>query len=193
MDELVKYSDSVYGVEIETERADIARTMTGCEVVSCDLSNMPYDDEFFDLIFCNEVLEHTDDDIAVLREFRRVLKKEGSLAIYVPNRWFPIETHGATIWDIDISKPLFLNYLPLRVRDIFCKAARVYTCRTIKNALAAAGMEIYHLSYVYPAFDKTERKHFIMSQIMRCITEWMEKTPIRLFGISIFLIARKSK
>ena len=191
MEEIGKYTDSLCGVEIESERAAVARAMTAREVISCDLSEMPFVDEFFDIIFCNEVLEHTDDDVTVLKEFRRVLKEDGCLVMYVPNRWYPIETHGAQIWGLSLSKPLFINYLPLVVRNRFCKAARVYTVSSIKRALADSGMELCHVSYIYPAFDKTGKKNLVLAQVMRRITGWLERTPFRKFGISIFLTAQK--
>ncbi|MGY8966777.1 MAG: class I SAM-dependent methyltransferase, partial [Flavobacteriales bacterium] len=47
----------------------------------CDL---PFEDNQYDLILCNHVLEHIPDDIKAMRELYRVLKKDGTLIAQVP-------------------------------------------------------------------------------------------------------------
>ncbi len=45
---------------------------------------MPFEDASFDLITCLDVLEHTPDDTATLRELRRVTRPGGWLLLTVP-------------------------------------------------------------------------------------------------------------
>lgn len=45
--------------------------------VKMDVHDIPFEDNTFDVIFCNHVLEHVTDDIKVCREFNRVLKPRG--------------------------------------------------------------------------------------------------------------------
>ena len=49
-----------------------------------DIQDIPYDDNYFDLILCSHVLEHVPDDMRALRELRRVLKPQGIALIMVP-------------------------------------------------------------------------------------------------------------
>lgn len=49
-----------------------------------DLRAMPFEDEEFDSILNNQVLEHIDDTHKVFAEFRRVLKPGGHLCITAP-------------------------------------------------------------------------------------------------------------
>jgi len=49
-----------------------------------DIHELPYEDESFDLVFCNHVLEHTLSPAIVISEMRRVLKGEGIMIIGVP-------------------------------------------------------------------------------------------------------------
>ena len=42
--------------------------------VKMDIHEIPFEDNSVDVIFCNHVLEHVDDDIKALSEMRRVLK-----------------------------------------------------------------------------------------------------------------------
>lgn len=50
----------------------------------CDVSNMPFPNESFDLIVNLHVLEHVDRDVAALSEMRRVLDSHGTMIISVP-------------------------------------------------------------------------------------------------------------
>jgi SAM-dependent methyltransferase len=49
-----------------------------------DVSNIPFPDDYFDVIYCSHVLEHVFDDRKAIREFFRVLKEEGWAVLLVP-------------------------------------------------------------------------------------------------------------
>ena len=57
--------------------------------IKMDIHNMPFDDNIFDFVICNHVLEHVDNDIKALNEIKRVLKKGGKGIVQVPF-YFPI-------------------------------------------------------------------------------------------------------
>ena len=48
---------------------------------------IPYGDGVFDLVFCDNVLEHLDDPIGIFREVARVLKPGGLFLFKTPNKW----------------------------------------------------------------------------------------------------------
>tara|TARA_R110001592_G_scaffold243783_1_gene504994 strand:- start:239719 stop:240489 length:771 start_codon:yes stop_codon:yes gene_type:complete len=52
--------------------------------VKMDIHNIQYDDNTFDVVFCNHVLEHVDDDQQCMRELCRVLKPGGLAIMQVP-------------------------------------------------------------------------------------------------------------
>ncbi len=52
--------------------------------VRADVTNLPFQDESFDVIFCNHVLEHIVDDQQAMRELYRVLRKGGWGILQVP-------------------------------------------------------------------------------------------------------------
>jgi SAM-dependent methyltransferase len=51
---------------------------------TCRLEDLPMADGTYDLVLCNQVLEHVPDPLAVLREIRRVLKPGGQAWISAP-------------------------------------------------------------------------------------------------------------
>jgi SAM-dependent methyltransferase len=54
------------------------------EVTQAGLESMPFEGDSFDLIFATDVLEHVDDDLAGMRELRRVAARNALLVITVP-------------------------------------------------------------------------------------------------------------
>jgi predicted SAM-dependent methyltransferase len=52
--------------------------------IKMDVTNIPFKDKTFDLILCNHVLEHVENDGKALGEFFRILKKNENLIITVP-------------------------------------------------------------------------------------------------------------
>jgi len=54
------------------------------DVIRIDLTSLKFDDEFYDVIVCNHVLEHIEDDLKALKEIHRVLKKDGFAILQVP-------------------------------------------------------------------------------------------------------------
>lgn len=52
--------------------------------VKMDIHQIPFEENTFDVIFCNHVLEHVDDDLKALSEMKRVLKPGGWAILQVP-------------------------------------------------------------------------------------------------------------
>ena len=52
--------------------------------VKADICNLPFEKESFDLILCNHVLEHIENDIQAMTEIYRVLKYGGRAILQVP-------------------------------------------------------------------------------------------------------------
>lgn len=52
--------------------------------IKMDIHEIPFEENTFDVIFCNHVLEHVKDDKQALSEIKRVLKKGGWAILQVP-------------------------------------------------------------------------------------------------------------
>ncbi|HUO70881.1 MAG TPA: methyltransferase domain-containing protein [Solirubrobacteraceae bacterium] len=83
LQELTGYGH-VSGIELSPEAAEMARGRGGFDVRIGRLEELPWDPATFDLITCLDVIEHTPDDRATLRELRRVCKPGGWLLVTVP-------------------------------------------------------------------------------------------------------------
>jgi SAM-dependent methyltransferase len=74
----------VTGVELSDTSVALARERGAGEVISGSVLEMPFADDSFDLATCLDVIEHLEDDLAALRELRRVVAPDGSLLVTVP-------------------------------------------------------------------------------------------------------------
>ncbi|EID14766.1 type 11 methyltransferase [Mycolicibacterium phlei RIVM601174] len=53
-------------------------------MIKMDITDIEFEDNFFDVIYCSHVLEHVQDDRKAMREFHRVLKPAGWAVLQVP-------------------------------------------------------------------------------------------------------------
>jgi SAM-dependent methyltransferase len=84
LQELLRYDGELYGIEFDPDAAEIARERSVAEIRIGRIEELPWEDGFFDLITCLDVIEHTPDDRSALRELRRACKPGGHLLMTVP-------------------------------------------------------------------------------------------------------------
>lgn len=93
-------------------------------------TKIPFDDETFDVIITNHVIEHVgkhESQLEHLSEIKRLLKKDGIAYLAVPNRWMLIEPHYQLI---------FLSWLPRIYRSKYLKKMRnidFYDCEPLEK------------------------------------------------------------
>ena len=77
---------SVYGVDISEQAVREARSRgINAYCVNVDKTDLPFADDYFDAVFCGELLEHLYDPDHLLDEMHRVLKQDGICIITTPN------------------------------------------------------------------------------------------------------------
>ncbi len=115
---------------------------------------LPFDNNSFDGVLLNEVLEHVADDALTMREIARVLRPEGVLALFSPNRWFPFEGHGAR-WSetrVLMRRPVpLMPWLPKRSTSRFA-TARNYWPHELSRLVLDADLEIVTRSWALAQF-----------------------------------------
>lgn len=107
--------EHVFGIEIIKERTEWARKRaTLSEIICGSATNLPWPDQYFDLVICIDVFEHIpskEQEMAAL-ELMRVLKLGGNGFISVPNRFQLIDEHNF-VW--------FATWLPKFIRRKYVK------------------------------------------------------------------------
>lgn len=104
---------------------------------------LPFEDQQFDAVISNHVIEHVGDAAAQLvhlQEMRRVLTPTGKAYLAVPNRWMLTEPH---------YRLKFLSWLPHAWRSPYLRwmgKGEVYDCEPLQmheleRMLAAAGLQ----------------------------------------------------
>ena len=114
--------------------------------VKADICDLPFDDNSYDIILCNHVLEHILDDTKAMQELYRVMKPGGYGIFQIPqdlNRQTTFEDN--TITDKKERAKIFGQYDHVRVygRDYFDKLRRIgfkvdevnYTSKLSKEAI----------------------------------------------------------
>lgn len=76
---------SVYGVDPSNLLRNVAARNSRAIIRNGTLSAIPFDDSYFDVITCYDVLEHSMDLKRNVKELRRVLKPGGLLFVQAPN------------------------------------------------------------------------------------------------------------
>lgn len=79
--------------------------------VKMDIMNIPFEDNHFDVVICNHVLEHVESDIKAMKEVFRVLKPGGWAILQVPINYNYKETQeDLTITDPKEREKVFGQY-----------------------------------------------------------------------------------
>jgi SAM-dependent methyltransferase len=197
---LLAFTPDVVGVEYSESAVELYRSAhPGDQRVELgDIQRLRFADESFDVVLLNEVLEHVPDDRLALREARRVLRPDGHLVIFSPNRLHPFETHGADTLkgkSIPVYAP-FLPYVPLSLGRRFVKyRARNYWPSDLRRLLRAEGFDVQHHTFVWQTFENISgAMPSGMSRVapaLRAVSMRLERTPaLRRFGVSQLLVAR---
>jgi ubiquinone/menaquinone biosynthesis C-methylase UbiE len=75
----------IYGLDISPRAISFAKKrIKGGKFLVGNAHKLPYKSNYFDVVYCLEMLEHVEDPDKVIREIKRVLKKNGHAIILIP-------------------------------------------------------------------------------------------------------------
>jgi SAM-dependent methyltransferase len=125
---LSKYGDAE-GVDISHDALAFCRERGLEKVKHGAAEELPYEDGTFDLVTALDVVEHLDDDLAGLREMRRVLRPNGHVLLFVPTFMF--------LWG---------------VQDDVSNHRRRYRLPELRRVVEKAGFEVERTTYANITF-----------------------------------------
>src|ERR1041384_7397807 len=125
---LSKYGDAE-GVDISEDALAFCRERGLDKVKLGAAETLPYEDGTFDLVTAFDVVEHIDDDLAGLKEMRRVLRPGGHVLLFVPTFMF--------LWGL---------------QDDVSNHRRRYRLSELRRVLGEAGFEIERTTYANITF-----------------------------------------
>jgi SAM-dependent methyltransferase len=117
------------GVDVSPDALAFCRQRGLQNVRQGEAEHLPYEDGSFDLVTGLDVVEHLDDDLAGLREMRRVLRPGGYAFLFVPAFMF--------LWG---------------VQDDISHHRRRYTLASLQQAVREAGFAVERVTYANLTF-----------------------------------------
>lgn len=117
------------GVDISTDALKFCQERGLANVRHGEAEQLPFEDRSFDLVTALDVVEHLDDDVAGLREMRRVLRPGGHALLFVPAFMF--------LWGL---------------QDDVGHHRRRYTVAELTKVVREAGFEVERATYANITF-----------------------------------------
>lgn len=74
----------VTSIEYDKDCCEFASERTGLQIINGSITELPFQDEMFDLVCAFDVIEHVEDDQLAVSEMKRVAKKDGVIFITIP-------------------------------------------------------------------------------------------------------------
>jgi len=188
---LAKEATLAAGLEVEWERCREAHQLGG-EVLCSVGEFLPYPSDSFDLVLSHEVLEHVQNDRQSAKEIIRVLNPGGRLVLFVPNRGYPFETHGI-YWkgEYHFGNKALVNYLPRAWRDRLAPHVNVYTRRDLTRLFDGLPVKFVKREIIFGAYDNIIARMPAVGNFLRAFLQFLEKTPLRVLGLSHFWVVEK--
>jgi len=196
----------LYGIDFSRPYVKIAKQDKNLNIKEGTAENIPYDENFFDFLIADQVVEHLFDPNKIFIEAKRVLKKEGLFCISVPNAmmynssyffdfyWFLIREH------IQHFDSIHLELLAKKYNFKLIKVVTTFT-HMISNKITLPNMSLlFKLTdtnivnsyennnrfdlrnemkhYIQHCYSRLDQKRIIINNILK------HNKPIYIFGVS---------
>jgi SAM-dependent methyltransferase len=179
------------GLDVEHDRLVEANPGTDGNLLAVGEA-IPVEDNAFDLILCNEVLEHVTDDRETVEEMLRVLRPGGRMIIFVPNRGYPFETHGIYRKGVyRFGNKFGVNYLPRTWRDKLAPHVRIYAYRDMVKLFADLPLKPITRTVIFGGYDNIVVRFGAVGKVFRAVLQTLEHTPLKVFGLSHLWVMEK--
>jgi SAM-dependent methyltransferase len=191
LERLALQSQLAVGLEFDLPRAQEAHVRSP-NILNGAGEVLPLPDESFEFILSHEVLEHVQDDRQCVEEMVRVLAPGGRMAVFVPNRGYPFETHGV-YWqgNYHFGNIPLVNYLPRKFRDRLAPHVRVYSRKDMQRLFSNLPVRIVQQQIIFGAYDNIIARWPRIGRSLRGMLQDLESSPAQIFGLSHFWVVEK--
>jgi ubiquinone/menaquinone biosynthesis C-methylase UbiE len=131
------------GIDLSEKMLEKAAELLGqrVQLIAGDSDNLPWEDDYFDLVVCNSSFHHFPEPVKVLKEIRRVLKSNGRIIIAEP--WW------------SNSKRIFIN-LFLNSPFNFGGDVRIYSGQDIQKLLTECEFKFVNREIILNKYTITD-------------------------------------
>lgn len=145
---------NVFGIDIVKDNVEQAKAKgIDCYQADLDGAKLPFEDESFDAVCANHIIEHVSDTDGFVKEVHRVLKPGGYAVISTPNlaAWHCIvflllgwQPHPAQVSDEDVAIGMrFYGATDTPSRKTgYPNHRRIFTFRTLKEFVEYHGLKV---------------------------------------------------
>jgi O-antigen biosynthesis protein len=162
-------ASKLYGIELNPFVADLARNhYEKVENTDVEILDLEYPEGYFDVILCNDVLEHLRDPWKVVEKLSFYLKPSGSIICSIPNI-----SHAEALLPLLLGK---WNYVDAGILDR--THFRFFTPQTVQTLFPVQSFELISQSYVYSPPDTNTQSFFnAVKELARVFSLPMEQLP----------------
>lgn len=152
--ELQKIGFKVYGIDFSAVAIEKAKKK-GINAIKCDVDKdgILFKDNYFDVVWAGDIVEHVFDPIFLLKEISRVLKKTGKVLITIPNDFNLMRRIH-----IFISGKSPQSDIYKRLRQ--CKHHTLFSLELLEYMLNEAGLNSYYIHSVVKIPQIKKKKYF---------------------------------
>lgn len=171
-------SGEAYGLELSPKAVEVAsRMFPSVNYTEGDATNTPYENDKFDIIICQEVIEHVEEQQKLIDECGRILKKGGYLILTTPNKYYFDRRNGGNYSNQPIENIIDKKRLIALLEATF----RVQSYTTIIYAKGDKG--IY----------KVLTNRYLLATLRRVglLSNWKNYLLKKGYGIHMAVICRK--
>lgn len=152
-----------------------------------DVGALSFQDNFFDVVFADAVLQHVPNRANAMKEMTRVLKSDGTLIISAVNVWNPPHSFYKKLLTV-LGKPYRYGYeksfSQKELRDLFYR----YHMEVIAEDGFYPAYGMYRWKEFYPIFKTLGR---MVNRATKILDFFSKRFVSRTFGFEIFCVGKK--
>jgi len=189
----------VVSVEYDKYCCEFAAEKTGLEIINGSITELPFEDNLFDIVCAFDVIEHVEDDQLAVSEMKRVAKSQGIIYITIP-AFMSLWSHH------DVINHHFRRYKLAQIEGLFNKKVDgniifasyfnfflfvpIYAVRTISNWVKS-GKNRPGSGSDFETF-KPGIMNDLLYKLMLFESKFINRNIKLPFGVSLFFIWKKN-